>query len=132
MADLARIEKADLHSGTRIDPAERAVLIGLYRELVGTIDGRVVPFPVELMDDPALVPDRIRPADVVDLAAARARRSVPPGEAVPQDGDDLPDDATFLGDAAILGDAAFLGETAFPDPADGPGSSDASGEADQD
>jgi len=83
MADLARIEAADVHSGGRIDPAERAVLISLYRELIGTIDGRVVPFPVELMDDPALVPDRIRPGEVVDLAAARARRAVPPGEHAP-------------------------------------------------
>ena len=83
MADLARIEAADSRSEGRIDPAERAVLIGLYRELIGTIDGRVVPFPVELMDDPSLAPDRIRPGELIDLAAARALRAVPPGEAVP-------------------------------------------------
>ena len=83
MADLARLEAADAQDGNRIDPAERAVLIGLYRELVASIDGSVVPFPVELMDDPALTPDRIRPATVVDLAAERALRSFPPGEHLP-------------------------------------------------
>jgi hypothetical protein len=116
MADLARIEAADVHSGGRIDPAERAVLISLYRELIGTIDGRVVPFPVELMDDPSLVPDRIRPGEVVDLAAARARRAVPPGE------DTLSDEivpADEVGPAGQIGRAGSDGDAGRSDGSDG-------------
>ena len=58
-----------------IDPAERALLIQLYRELVSTIEGPVVPFPVELLADPALAVERPEGATVLDLDAFRTCRT---------------------------------------------------------
>jgi hypothetical protein len=74
MADLAATESAP-EPDTGIDPEERALLVMLYRELVGTVEGPVVPFPVELMEDPDYVPERQQPASLLDLASFRQRRA---------------------------------------------------------
>ncbi|MFN0027654.1 MAG: hypothetical protein ACKV2O_10835 [Acidimicrobiales bacterium] len=57
-----------------LDAAERALLLAIYRELVGTAEGPIVPFPVELMADPAERAERSESAAVVDLDEFRARR----------------------------------------------------------
>ncbi len=77
MADLAAIEPHPPEPEAGIDPEERALLVQLYRELVGTVEGPVVPFPVELMADPDYVEERERPAAVLDFEAFRARRNRP-------------------------------------------------------
>jgi hypothetical protein len=74
MADLAATETAP-EPDHGIDPEERALLVMLYRELVGTVEGPVVPFPVELMEDPDYVPERQQPASLLDLATFRRRRT---------------------------------------------------------
>lgn len=74
LADLARLDTAPPEPAAGIDPAERALLIELYRELVGTVEGPVAPFPVELMEDPDQVAERPEPAVLLDLEAFRARR----------------------------------------------------------
>lgn len=88
MADLARLEAPRPEPEVGIDPEERALLVQLYRELVGTIEGPIVPFPVELMEDPAYVQDRPQPAALLDLDEFRQRRidaaGLEPGE--PADG----------------------------------------------
>ena len=65
---------ASLPPEDEIDPAERALLMQLYRELVSTIEGPVVPFPVELLADPALAVERPEGATVFDLDAFRTSR----------------------------------------------------------
>jgi len=79
MADLARLEsqqaRAD-RSADGIDPHERALLIELYRELIASVDGPVVPFPVELLADPSTAADRTEPAELVDLDRYRLRRAL--------------------------------------------------------
>ena len=57
-----------------LDAAERALLLQIYRELVGTVEGPVVPFPVELMADPAGRAERAEPAVIANLDEFRARR----------------------------------------------------------
>lgn len=74
MADLVALEAPRPEPEVGIDPVDRALLVQLYRELVGTVEGPVVPFPVELMEDPALVRDRAVPAALLDLRAFRDRR----------------------------------------------------------
>jgi hypothetical protein len=82
MADLDAIEPARSEPDAGIDPDERALLVMLYRELVGTVEGPVVPFPVELMEDPDYVPERPQPAALLDLGSFRRRRAeqLPPGD----------------------------------------------------
>lgn len=67
-----------------LDAAERALLLQIYRELVGTVEGPVVPFPVELMADPAERAERPDSALVVDLGEFRTRRQA---ERTPDPGD---------------------------------------------
>ena len=79
LAELIAAEDAAAATATmapedEIDPAERALLIQLYRELVSTIEGPVVPFPVELLADPALAVERPEGATVFDLDAFRTSR----------------------------------------------------------
>lgn len=75
MSDLAALERDRPEPEVGIDPADRALLVQLYRELVGTVEGPIVPFPVELMEDPELVEDREQPAALLDLRAFRDRRT---------------------------------------------------------
>jgi hypothetical protein len=60
----------------RIDPAERAFLLQLYKELVGGVQGPVIPFPVELVLGEDEAPELDGLADVVDLAWYRTRRAL--------------------------------------------------------
>ncbi len=79
MADLARLESLQAEadrSADGIDPDERALLIELYRELIASVDGPVVPFPVELLADPTTAVDRAEPAELVDLDRYRVRRAL--------------------------------------------------------
>ncbi len=76
-ADLARLEMQQRKSAssTVVDPAERALLIELYSELIASVEGPVVPFPVEFLVDPSEAMDRAEPAELVDLDRYRQRRS---------------------------------------------------------
>jgi hypothetical protein len=60
----------------RIDPEERAFLLQVYRELVGGVQGPVIPFPVELVAGEDEAPELDRPADVIDLDWHRTRRAL--------------------------------------------------------
>ena len=60
----------------RIDPAERAFLLQLYKELVGGVQGPVIPFPVELVLGEDEAPELDGLADVIDLAWYRTRRAL--------------------------------------------------------
>lgn len=65
----------------RAEAADRAFLLQLYNDLVGPNDGPVVPFPVELVAGEDEAPELDTWAEVVDLAAFRARRCAPGAEA---------------------------------------------------
>jgi hypothetical protein len=60
----------------RIDPAERAFLLQLYKELVGGVQGPVIPFPVELVLGEDEAPELDGLADVIDLGWYRTRRAL--------------------------------------------------------
>jgi len=75
MADIARLGDLTEEPMQEADADERALLIQLYRELVATVEGPVVPFPVELLGDPARVAELDRPAELIDLARFRAERA---------------------------------------------------------
>jgi hypothetical protein len=60
----------------RLDPGERAFLLQIYRELIGGVQGPVIPFPVELVVGEDEAPELERPADVIDLAWYRTRRAL--------------------------------------------------------
>ncbi len=58
-----------------IDPGERALLVQLYRELIGSAEGPVLPFPVELVTGELEAPERDEPAEIVSFEALVRRRA---------------------------------------------------------
>ncbi len=77
LAPCAAVEEP-LEPDPELDAAERALLLQIYRELVSSVEGPVVPFPVELMANPAERAELPEHARVVDLAEFRTRRQASP------------------------------------------------------
>lgn len=58
-----------------IDPAERALLVQLYRELLATVEGPILPFPVELVLGEDEAPELDEPATILSFETFRTRRA---------------------------------------------------------